>query len=95
MQIVIDIPKYIFDMIKATKEVIRADAEIVGEAILNGTPLPKEKTGKWIKYCTPIGDEQHYQCTNCKWYINFGQYGDIYTKQFKFCPNCGARMVSE
>ena len=54
---------------------------------------PKEKTGHWIKYGTPINGEQHYQCTNCKWYINFGQYGDIYTKQFKYCPNCKARIV--
>ena len=56
---------------------------------------PKEKIGKWIKYGTPRDGEQHYQCTNCKWYVNFGQWGDVYTKQFKYCPNCGARMVSE
>lgn len=56
---------------------------------------PKEKTGKWIKYGAPRCEEQHYQCTNCKWYVNFGQWGDVYTKQFKYCPNCKARMVSE
>ena len=53
---------------------------------------PKEKTGKWIKYGTPRCGEQHYQCTNCGWYINFGQWGDVYTKQFKYCPNCSADM---
>lgn len=52
---------------------------------------PKRK-GKWVKYCVPIDGEQHYQCTKCKEYFNFGQYGDYYTKAFKYCPNCGAEM---
>lgn len=56
---------------------------------------PKGKTGKWIKYSVPRDGEQHYQCTNCEWYVNFGIWGHVYTKQFKYCPNCGARMVSE
>ncbi len=41
MQIVIDIPKFVYDMTKAQKKVIDADVEIVGKAIVNGTPLPK------------------------------------------------------
>ena len=47
---------------------------------------------KWVKYCVPRDGEQHYQCTKCKEYFNFGQYGDYYTKAFKYCPNCGSRM---
>ena len=50
------------------------------------------KTGRWIKYCMPRCGEQHYQCTSCEYYINFGQWGEVYTKQFKYCPNCGAKM---
>ena len=53
----------------------------------------KKKFGHWTKYCSAIGGEQHYQCTNCKWYINFGEYGEYYTKEFKYCPNCGAKMI--
>ena len=41
MKIVIDIPKFVYDMTKAQKKVIDADVEIVGKAIANGTPLPK------------------------------------------------------
>ena len=54
---------------------------------------PQEpKTGHWIKYSIPRCGEQHYQCTNCDYYINFGQWGELYTKEFKYCPNCGAKM---
>lgn len=50
------------------------------------------KTGHWIKYGIPRCGEQHYKCTLCEYYINFGQWGELYTKEFKYCPNCGARM---
>jgi len=54
---------------------------------------PKEKIGKWMKYSIPRCGEQHYQCTSCGYYINFGQWGEVYTKQFKYCPNCKAKMI--
>lgn len=54
--------------------------------------LENQKTGHWIKYGRPRCGEQHYQCTSCGYYINFGQWGELYTKEFKYCPNCGARM---
>ncbi len=47
---------------------------------------------KWVKYCEPRCEEQHYQCTNCKDYVNFGIWGDYYQKDFRYCPHCGARM---
>jgi len=53
---------------------------------------PEHKRGKWVKYCSQRADEQHYQCTNCKNYVNFGAWGDYYTKDFKYCPHCGAEM---
>ena len=51
-----------------------------------------ENKGEWIKYGVPRCGEQHYKCTSCGYYINFGQWGELYTKEFKFCPNCGADM---
>ena len=51
------------------------------------------KTGHWIEYGIPRCEEQHYQCTNCDYYINFGKWGELYTKEFKYCPNCGAKMT--
>lgn len=61
-------------------------------------PLDREveqepKTGHWVKYGSPRCGEQHYKCTSCGYYINLGQWGEVYTKQFKFCPNCGCRMA--
>ena len=54
---------------------------------------PQEpKTGHWIKYGIPRCGEQHYKCTNCDEYFNFGLYSDYYKKAFKYCPNCGAEM---
>lgn len=55
-------------------------------------PELRPKTGHWIRYASPRCGEQHYKCTNCDDYVNFGQYGDYYTKDFKFCPHCGAKM---
>lgn len=55
--------------------------------------LEQQKTAKWIKYGVPRCGEQHYQCTSCGYYINFGQWGEVYTKEFKYCPNCKAKMV--
>ena len=54
-----------------------------------------ENKGEWIKYGVPRCGEQHYKCTSCGYYINFGQWGELYTKEFKFCPNCGAKMKGE
>lgn len=42
MKVVIDIPKYVYDMVKECKEIIDADNEIVAKAIISGTPLPKD-----------------------------------------------------
>ncbi len=53
---------------------------------------PTKNKGEWIKYGVPRCGEQHYKCTSCGYYINFGQWGELYTKEFKYCPNCGAKM---
>lgn len=78
MKLIIEIPKFVYDMIKATNKVIHADSEIVGEAILNGTPLPK---GHWIEH------ENCYECSNCGIIRAKGKTG-----LYNYCPNCGAEM---
>lgn len=55
----------------------------------------EQKIGHWVKYCRPRCGEQHYKCTSCGYYINFGQWGELYTKEFKYCPNCGSKMEGE
>lgn len=41
MKLIIDIPKYIYDMTKEMNSIIDADNKAVAEAIVNGIPLPK------------------------------------------------------
>ena len=80
---------------QAVLNLINADWKYEGleEDVSSLPPVnPQPKTGHWIKYSIPRCEEQHYQCTSCKYYINFGQWGELYTKEFKYCPNCGAKM---
>ena len=44
MQVIIEIPKFVYDMAKAQKKVIDADVDIVGKAIIEGTILPDNAT---------------------------------------------------
>ena len=59
-------------------------------AYINEVPTvtPKEKTAAWV----PTDEEPHeiYECNACGWLLY-----DIDRTDFKYCPNCGARMVSE
>lgn len=57
--------------------------------------LKQEPVGHWIKYGSPRLGEQHYKCTLCGYYINFSHWGELYTKEFKYCPNCGSKMQGE
>lgn len=41
IEVVVKIPKFVYDMTKAQKKVIDADVEIVGKAISEGTVLPE------------------------------------------------------
>ena len=54
---------------------------------------PKEKTGKWIIEDMFDGDVA-YRCSECNelFWIESGTPKD---NEYNFCPNCGARMVSE
>ena len=62
---------------------------------------PKEKTGHWIDEADDIDaqfDRHEYKCSVCGRIANYYVGGnecwwDIYKPNF--CPNCGARMVSE
>lgn len=40
-----------------------------------GIQLKPLKKGHWIKYGMPRCEEQHYKCTLCGYYINFGRWG--------------------
>lgn len=68
----------------------------LGEIIKKLPPVtPERPKGEWVKYSIPRCGEQHYKCSHCDEYVNFGLYGDFYTKDFIYCPHCGAKMESE
>lgn len=48
----------------------------------------QEKTAAWV----PTDEEPHeiYECNACGWLLY-----DVDRTDFKYCPNCGARMVNE
>lgn len=58
MHVVIEIPKFVYDMTKAQKKVIDADVDIVGKAIVEGSVLPDNATnGDVIKALFPDGSQ--------------------------------------
>ena len=68
------------------QEIINATVDI-NRAAFN-LAHPEEKTAAWV----PTDEEPHeiYECNACGWLL----YDEDRT-DFKYCPNCGARMVSE
>ena len=43
-----------------------------------------QKTGRWME-----DDKGYFYCTNCELYPN------DQTRKTDYCPNCGARMITE
>lgn len=46
------------------------------------------RTGRWI------WDDEGYHCTEC-FYHAYGNTSEVMLGDFKFCPNCGARMEEQ
>lgn len=47
-----------------------------------------QRTGRWI------WDDEGYHCSEC-FYHAYGNTSEVMCGDFKFCPNCGARMEEE
>ena len=45
--------------------------------------IPQPKKGKWIEYCY-----QNLSCSNCGYIV-----ADTDIDEYKYCPNCGAKMT--
>ena len=60
-------------------------SEVIGRLNKLHSVTPKEKTAAWV----PVDDEPHeiYECNACGWLLY-----EVDTEDFKYCPNCGARM---
>lgn len=66
--------------------------EVVGVATIETLPSikPQEKTGYWIG----IDDKPHedYECNRCGYICSTFTANIKPSEEYKYCPNCGARM---
>lgn len=108
MQIVIDIPKTIYTNIKSAFNIKLSDinTDKVIKAIKNGTPLlkghgieqepctAKEKIGHW-EYVQYDGNPNigNWHCSECNRIVCGAIKAANPTYAYKFCPECGAKMV--
>ena len=86
MKLIIDIPEEEYERFGyeygEENLISKHTNEIILDAFCNGTPLEQEpKTGRWIK--SSIGGAKI--CSICQAHMGLSS--------FKFCPNCGCRMV--
>ena len=51
----------------------------------HATDVVERKQGKWI------WDDEGYHCSEC-FYHAYGNTAEIYSGQYNYCPNCGAKM---
>lgn len=57
--------------------------------VLNKMPIIEErKRGEWINVTNDESLEEEYECSVCGYEL-------FYSNPTKFCPNCGAKMMSE
>ena len=68
--------EYCQEIINATVDINRAAFKLAH---------PEEKTAAWV----PTDEEPHeiYECNSCGWLLY-----EVDTKDFRFCPSCGAKM---
>lgn len=93
MQIVIDIPETLAGACSWHKngqcDLINIEVDMLAEAIVNGTPLPKG-CGMWVEKRPGV-----YKCSECGAERYFGMTVNKPTpmeQEYFYCPNCGAKM---
>ena len=95
MKLVIDISEEIFRNVRNI-QLSSMFSDDLHKAVYNGTPLPK---GHWIEYTRVVVPEpynkweQAWHCSEC----GFGnqEYDETAWVDWKYCPNCGAKMEVE
>ena len=83
IELVIRIPKDFYDELKKNKDYY--EGALIYACIIDGTPLPKRKVGKWVIKHTKESQVIFPHCSCCDWY----SYNWV---MHPFCPNCGAKM---
>lgn len=52
-----------------------------------------EKTGRWITQWNPAHQKEYYYCSECREEYSYDGETGIKMDNYKYCPNCGARMA--
>ena len=92
MKLLIDIPEHIYEHAKEGTEDSRDEGEAM-RAIANGS---QQRTGQWLK--TRLDDEPDKICDSCGtycWKCSLCRCDASGWGNFKYCPNCGAKMEVE
>ena len=99
MKLIIDIPEEEYEIYSSLSEREKVN-DLTGDEklIAYGTPIPdnpQPKTGHWIEGQTDNPNIHNILCSCCfEGYPSKGHANSQYTREkFKFCPNCGFRMV--
>ena len=88
MQIVIDIPKRVYNYIRKYEHIANSDVSDIKDAIINGT---QPKKGYWVKH--DILNNTYYDCSLCGCVAPCTEFADSFVwKLSNFCPDCGAYM---
>jgi len=74
-----------------SEKLIKDDAYKEIEQLPPVIPTPKEKTAIWVG----IDQEPHedYECNKCGYIVSTFTANIEPHTEYKYCPNCGARMV--
>lgn len=60
--------------------------------VLMAIPSVEPKTGHWITQWNLAHQKEYYYCSECREEYSYDGETGIKMNDYKYCPNCGARM---
>ena len=57
--------------------------------------IPQPRTGHWITQYNVKHQKEYYYCSECREEFSYDGETGIKMNDYRFCPNCGAKMAVE